>query len=402
MVFGLFSRKTDPKVEPTPSTSIQLRTPSPSVIESSSPRVDDSCPPITPSPPPEDVTDPTALRALIQSIPPKIVHSYTLSHLSTASPQALSYLYAFFSSLEAPPTLHCVRCHKGYFDVENNDRSCLVGHDDDSAEVERVGKGAGYETLWGCCGKTVDGDGDMGPPDGWCYEGMHTTDPKRARFRADSTIHEDKLTSCARLRCHEPHGSVSRKRSRRAVDADSEDSDSDSGASHSSVRTRSRTSKRVRTGRAPSSDDDDDVDMVEPSTVPASPRSKSSRKPRARSVARSVASAASTRVKPANKPRSTIHFSDPPSPSKKPASTRLAPSVSSLTAAASFTSTTTSTSTSITETATQTMQVVVTPSAKLPATKVKRAMQPKSKPKSTKQPKRLNEVVESSIAGETA
>lgn len=174
MVFGLFSRKTDPKVEPKPSTSIQLRTPSPSVIESSSPRVDDLCPPITPSPPPEDVTDPTVLRALIQSIPPKIVHSYTLSHLSTASPQALSYLSAFFSSLEPPPTLHCVRCHKGYFDVENNDRSCLVGHDDDSAEVERVGKGAGYETLWGCCGKTVDGDGDMGPPDGWCYEGMHT------------------------------------------------------------------------------------------------------------------------------------------------------------------------------------------------------------------------------------
>lgn len=174
MVFGLFGRKTDPKVEPTPSTSIQLRTPSPSIIESSSPRVDDSCPPITPSPPPEDVTDPTALRALIQSIPPKIVHSYTLSHLSTASPQALTYLSAFFSDLEAPPTLHCVRCHKGYFDVENNDRSCLVGHDDDSAEVERVGKGAGYETLWGCCGKTVDGDGDMGPPDGWCYEGMHT------------------------------------------------------------------------------------------------------------------------------------------------------------------------------------------------------------------------------------
>jgi hypothetical protein len=48
------------------------------------------------------------------------------------------------------------------------------------------------------------------------------------------------------------------------------------------------------------------------------------------------------------------------------------------------------------------MKVVVTPSAKPPATKVKRAMQPKSKPKSTKQPKRLNEVVESSIAGETA
>ena len=30
-----------------------------------------------------------------------------------------------------------------------------------------------YET-YGCCGKTVEGEGDLGPPDGWCYEGMHT------------------------------------------------------------------------------------------------------------------------------------------------------------------------------------------------------------------------------------
>lgn len=59
--------------------------------------------------------------------------------------------------------------------MENDDRSCLIGHDDDSAEVERVGRASGgYETLWGCCGKTVEGDGDMGPPDGWCYEGKHT------------------------------------------------------------------------------------------------------------------------------------------------------------------------------------------------------------------------------------
>ena len=31
-----------------------------------------------------------------------------------------------------------------------------------------------YETLWQRCRKTVEGEGDQGPPDGWCYGGEHT------------------------------------------------------------------------------------------------------------------------------------------------------------------------------------------------------------------------------------
>ncbi|KAJ7773312.1 hypothetical protein B0H16DRAFT_1305237 [Mycena metata] len=420
MVFGLFARKPQPesnKVQP--DATIQLRTPSPSIVSGSSPRADERLPPVTPSPPPDDVLDPTALRALIQSIPPKIVHAYTLSHLPTASPQALAYLSSFFSALEAPPTLHCVRCHKGYFDVENTDRSCLVGHDDDSAEVERVGKGAGYETLYGCCNKTVEGAGDMGPPDGWCYEGMHTTDLKRARFRADSTIHDDKLSSCARLRCHDPQGSASRKRSRRAAEADSDDSDdSDSGASHSSVHTRSRTSKKARTAPGPSSDrmsDDEDVQM--PLSAPSSPKR---RKPRAKSVAASTSGSVRGKSKAASsaKPRSTavIHFSDPPaSPGKraKPQSTRLAPAASFVSTTTTSTSTATASASVLTSTSTSTSTSMSTVIA--PPSKIKRAMQPKSKPKQQpqqqqqleakakqKQAKRLSEVVESSVPGETA
>ncbi|KAJ6576505.1 hypothetical protein DFH09DRAFT_1451845 [Mycena vulgaris] len=396
MVFGLFSRK---PAQP-PADALQLRTPSPSVVDSYSARVDDLGPPITPSPPPEDVTDPTALRALINSIPPKTLHAYTLAHLATAPPQTLTYLAAFFSHLTPPPTLHCVRCHKGFFDVENTDRSCLIGHDDDSAEVERVGKGAGssYETLWGCCGKTVDGDGDMGPP-------RRLTDPKRARFRADSTPHDDKLASCARLRCHDPLGAATRKRTRRARAAAGADSDADSGAdddsdddaaSHSSVRTRSH--KRARTG--PGGSDDVDVDMR---ALPASPKS-AARKPRARSVG--AASTASTRVKPAKKPRSTAPKAAAllQTPSKKPASTRFAPAPTPLAPAASFTATSTSTQTlhaaSITATATQT-QTQTLHVAK-PAAKLKNAMQPRAKTKPKPKPKRLDEVVESSIAGEIA
>ncbi|KAJ6619786.1 hypothetical protein B0H10DRAFT_2216605 [Mycena sp. CBHHK59/15] len=393
MVFGIFTRKPNPP--PTSDPPVQLRTPSPSVVDSSSARVDDLCPPITPSPPPDNVTDPTALRALIQSIPPKIVHSYILAHLATASPQSLTYLTAFFSALVPPPKLHCVRCHKGYFDVENDDRSCLIGHDDESAEVERVGKGAGYETLWGCCGKTVDGDGDMGPPDGWCYEGMHTTDTKRARFRADSTIHDDKLTSCVRLRCHDPVSSTTRKRSRRAVDADSEDSeldDEDTSSSQSSVRTRSRTSKKARTGPDPASDVDDEMDIAESSSLKHTPKS-----PRAKPVS----SAARTKPKAKSRVKTQAFSSDSPSPSKKPGS-RFAAGATPLAAAGSFTSTSnthTASATSVTNTTT--LNVAFAPVATPPAAKIKSAMQPKSKPK-PKQPKRLNEVVQSSIAGEIA
>ncbi|KAG8219059.1 hypothetical protein J3R82DRAFT_4815 [Butyriboletus roseoflavus] len=119
------------------------------------------------------------------------------------SPNTVTKLTTFFSTLAPPPLLHCVRCHKDFYDIENEDkdRACRVPHDDESALVSRV-PGGSYETLWGCCGQTASGDGSEGPPDGWCYEGRHTTDAKRARFRADSTIHDDKLTSCLKLNCH--------------------------------------------------------------------------------------------------------------------------------------------------------------------------------------------------------
>ncbi|KAF7969921.1 hypothetical protein HWV62_25520 [Athelia sp. TMB] len=248
MVFGLFSRK--PAQQPAPMTPdsklassstvdiaasvLGLRTPSPSVASGAGPGAVHSpafsfSAPGAPADGMEVDTAPSAeaLHSLVRSVPPKILHEYVLEHLhpslAAASPLSpiygppplplttleLNVLATFFSTLAPPPLLHCVRCHNGFFDVENTDRSCTMAHDDDAAEVERVGAGrlslggeggAHYETLWGCCGRTVEGDGDMGPPDGWCYEGKHTTDPKRARFRADSTPHDDKLSRCTR-RC---------------------------------------------------------------------------------------------------------------------------------------------------------------------------------------------------------
>jgi hypothetical protein len=188
MVFGFFSRKESPLLaQDAPavagpsneSDQAQLRTPPSSVHDADD--VPAQGPPNTPSPPPESLeTRAQNLFSLIQSIPAKILHAYTLSHLNvesrqSISPDQLSHVTSFFSDLAPPPKLHCVRCHKSYFEVENDDRSCLVAHDDESAEVERAAsKGITFETLWGCCGRTTEGDGNMGPPDGWCYEGKHT------------------------------------------------------------------------------------------------------------------------------------------------------------------------------------------------------------------------------------
>ncbi|KAL5529935.1 hypothetical protein ACEPAF_6192 [Sanghuangporus sanghuang] len=165
-----------------------------------------------PTPP----TSPAELLARIKRVPPKTLHTYIVTHLPHAPLEINEALMAFFATLVPPPRLHCVRCHKDFVEVENTDRSCLIPHDDESAEVEYVGSaknkstlvGSTYQTLWGCCNKVVEGDGDQGPPDGWCFEGFHTTDVKRARFRADSTIHDDKLVSCARKRCFGPGSKI--------------------------------------------------------------------------------------------------------------------------------------------------------------------------------------------------
>ncbi|KAG5337717.1 hypothetical protein C0989_009042 [Termitomyces sp. Mn162] len=247
MVFGLFSRKR--------TSAAQLRTPSPSIVDNHAPE-----PPSTPSPPPSTPSS-AVLRAYIQTIPPQTLHAYTLSRLhpsnTTLDSAMLHHLSTFFASLAPPPELHCVRCHKSFFEIENTDRSCLVAHDDESAEVERVsarakGTGTLYETLWNCCGKTVEGDGDMGPPDGWCYEGQHTTDTKRARFRADSTMHDDKLVSCERLRCGMSPRST-RKRGRLVADVEGDEDECDEQSltsSHPSTNTSPQSSnsrKKART-----------------------------------------------------------------------------------------------------------------------------------------------------------
>ncbi|KAI0775884.1 hypothetical protein BD413DRAFT_469564 [Trametes elegans] len=375
MVFGFFKRKPQQPPEtvplpPSPSASttnlspsgkaqknVQLRTPSPSIesgsaaaaqLRSSSPTtklarlsvedparqtsptrrgsVGGTLTAIVPNPafvPPEPTVD--SLTAHIARIPPKILHAYVLARIPSAPEAALAPLAAFFAELAPPPKLHCVRCHKDFVEVENDDRSCLVPHDDESAEVERVGTtkranrapgtaGATFETLWGCCGKIVEGDGDQGPPDGWCYEGKHTTDIKRARFRADSTPQQDKLVSCLRLNCHGirsqlPRGvraTRKRPRSTNYKEASTDDDDQSEGGSDSGMdeivgKTASAKKPRGK-GKAKAIADDpeqmdvDDDHVAESASVAGSARGRG-RPPKSKAHAQAPSSVAKRRVR---------------------------------------------------------------------------------------------------------
>ncbi|KAG8761468.1 hypothetical protein FRC14_003881 [Serendipita sp. 396] len=165
-----------------------------------------------------------ALKELVRDVPPKTLHLFLMQRLDIQKtvgkaknkPNPNAYptlendfpvLSSFFNGLVLPPKNHCLRCHSDYVDIENGPRSCVKEHDDDSAIVRRSAQGI-HETFWGCCGQTVDGDGDQGPPTGWCYEGPHTTDREEARYRQDGTAKDDKLGDCTKLRC----GAKKRKR----------------------------------------------------------------------------------------------------------------------------------------------------------------------------------------------
>ncbi|PCH40921.1 hypothetical protein WOLCODRAFT_88910 [Wolfiporia cocos MD-104 SS10] len=330
-----------PQPEPSTSSSVQesstiaqtqLRTPSPSIESVSNPRDSKAKPisavkevslaieervrriSISPSRAPAAVPaaqvaastpiEPTvdSLTTHIRSIPPKTLHAYVLAQLPKAPEPVLSALATFCAELTPPPRLHCVRCHKDYVEIENDDRSCLVAHDDESAVVERVGRaaqrggrpagepGSIYETTWGCCGKITEGDGDQGPPDGWCYEGKHTTDIKRARFRADSTPQDDKLTSCLRFNCHGirdqlPRASTRKRRRSTMVkepdsDEDASEGESDSGVDEIAGRPKAAAKGKGKgKGKAKAAGDEAmDVDAADPEVVSQSGSVRSSAK----------------------------------------------------------------------------------------------------------------------------
>ncbi|KAG8985103.1 hypothetical protein FRB90_004934 [Tulasnella sp. 427] len=157
--------------------------------------------PVTPPPPksPEEIAL-DQLKALVKSCPPKSFHEAILSRLDGASPEQVSSLTTLLEGLAPPPTLHCARCHQDYLEEENYDRVCVMDHDDNTSDVR-----SGHETFWGCCGASTN---NQEPPPGWCFEGKHTSDRAKARYREDFEDDEeqDGLQSCEERKCHRRNG----------------------------------------------------------------------------------------------------------------------------------------------------------------------------------------------------
>ncbi|OCH94551.1 hypothetical protein OBBRIDRAFT_817191 [Obba rivulosa] len=397
MVFGFFTKKqsaaanigsSSPSAPQSPSSKpgdapaspsnapIQLRTPSPSVESASVPRGthgvaspatrfsrlsveeqprepllegDSALLPLpsTAAVPPEATV--ASLTGLLASIPPKIFHAYTMSKLPSAPESTLATLASFYTELTPPPRLHCVRCHKDFVEVENDDRSCLVPHDDESAEVERIGVskssgrsavGTTFQTLWGCCGKIVEGDGDQGPPDGWCYEGKHTTDIKRARFRADSTSQNDKLVSCLRLNCHGvraqlPHSSArsTRKRPRAnlreaSTDEDASAGEPDSGMEELATKHKGKGKGKGKEKMLPTEDERMDVDQEAEETTSKAGSARGRKRGRPSAASKKDASSAPAAKRKGRPPKSKAAAADTDADEAPSAPTKPTPPVS--------------------------------------------------------------------------
>ncbi|KAG8897961.1 hypothetical protein FRB99_007771, partial [Tulasnella sp. 403] len=150
--------------------------------------------PVEPEPPEKVAL--SALRGVVQSFPPKSFHASLLSRLDEAKPDQVKALTDLLEGLTPPSKLHCARCHRDYLEEENYERSCVMDHDDNSTAVRHG------ETIWGCCGHVAEGEET---PAGWCYEGRHTDDRTKARYRDDADDEDDGLQSCQERKCHKRH-----------------------------------------------------------------------------------------------------------------------------------------------------------------------------------------------------
>ncbi|QRV85226.1 hypothetical protein RhiJN_27333 [Ceratobasidium sp. AG-Ba] len=151
--------------------------------------------------------DARILARILKKTESTVIQNTLLSSISTASPAHLDALKQLLGPLvtSALNPLHCVRCHKSYFENENNYTSCVIPHydseyaanfnsssddyDEHSSDDYNWGHPDGERMKFVCCGETFrekEGEEAQLP----CIREKHTTDPKQVDYYVDPFARE--------------------------------------------------------------------------------------------------------------------------------------------------------------------------------------------------------------------
>jgi len=122
------------------------------------------------------------LQTLLKASTAERLQKCLLDNIPAASAAQIDALLALVQPLAsaASTKLHCVRCHKSFFEHANNPKACRIPHDG-RADGERTEIGDDAVTMTEyCCG--ISYDMDDGPPSEDCVVTEHTTVPEEVDY----------------------------------------------------------------------------------------------------------------------------------------------------------------------------------------------------------------------------
>ncbi|KAG8701335.1 hypothetical protein FRC09_005430 [Ceratobasidium sp. 395] len=135
---------------------------------------------------------------LVKCHPPTVIKTLTQS-LEKATPEQISSVQSLLGPLLAAVVepLHCLRCHKKYFQSNNPRSSCEVKHKEPKDHEESVFEDRQKKDLysWPCCDREFTVDPGWDPDeDAVCYTAPHTTN-------ADEVDYTRRVKACESLGC---------------------------------------------------------------------------------------------------------------------------------------------------------------------------------------------------------
>ncbi|KAG8712054.1 hypothetical protein FRC08_015096 [Ceratobasidium sp. 394] len=137
--------------------------------------------------------------ALAKCHPPKVAKSL-ISGLENATAEQVGAVQSLLAPLLATTLepLHCVRCHRKYFESENTNSSCKIEHDEPEDEGILVYEGHNKKRMhrYPCCDESFPLDSDSEPTSTICYTDWHTTDPEDVEYERNKTVQTCEEAGC--------------------------------------------------------------------------------------------------------------------------------------------------------------------------------------------------------------